>query len=201
MRNNESEALGRGQLLAICALHRPLSLLNRLVLNEAKAFRLAVLGCSDLARQNVSELGKSVQEITRGDGRIDVLDEDVSGTRLAHGGVALLPHDAKGPSLDNVVVQGFEGTLGVLSAGKVDVSVAKGHTGNMVTKHTDGVDGADDGEDFEEMLFANILVEIADVQGGGGRGGGGTSDGSNRSSNVSSHFFFDRHARKRETFF
>jgi len=74
----------------------------------------------------------------------------------------LLPHDAKGPSLDNVVVQGFEGTLGVLSAGKVDVGIAKGHTGNVVTKHTDGVDGADDGEDFEEMLFANILVEVAD---------------------------------------
>jgi len=102
----------------------------------------------------------------------------------------LLPHDAKGPSLDHVVVQGFEGTLGVLSAGEVDVGIAKGHTGNVVTKHTDGVNGADDGEDFEEMLFADILVEVADVQGGGGRGGGGTSDGSNRSSNVSSHFFF-----------
>ena len=41
----------------------------------------------------------------------------------------------------------------------------------MVTKHADGVDGANDGEDVEEMLLANVLVQVADVQRGGRRGG------------------------------
>jgi len=41
--NNESEGLGCGQLLALAALHRLLSLLKRLLLNEAKALRLAAL--------------------------------------------------------------------------------------------------------------------------------------------------------------
>ena len=41
----------------------------------------------------------------------------------------------------------------------------------MVTKHADGVDGANDGEDLEEMLLANVLVQVADVQRGGRRGG------------------------------
>jgi hypothetical protein len=83
----------------------------------------------------------------------------------------LLPHDAKRPAFDDVVVQGFESTLGVLGAGKCDVSVAERHARNMVTKHADGVDGANDGEDLEEMLLANILVQVADVQRGGRRGG------------------------------
>jgi hypothetical protein len=80
VRNNESEALGRRQLLAVGALHRLLSLLNRLLLNKAKAPRLAVLSYSNLAAQNVSEVRESVQKITRGDGRINVLDEDVPST-------------------------------------------------------------------------------------------------------------------------
>ena len=81
------------------------------------------------------------------------------------------PHDAKRPAFDDVVVQGIESTLGVLGAGKVDVSVAERHARNMVTKHADGVDGANDGEDVEEMLLANVLVQVADVQRGGRRGG------------------------------
>jgi hypothetical protein len=118
----------------------------------------------------------------------------------------LLPHDAKGPSLDNIVVQGFEGTLGVLSAGKVDVGIAKGHTGNVVTKHTDGVDGADDGEDLKENLFTNVLVEIADVKRGGGRGwySGGTRGGSNGNgsrSDGSSHFFLIDTREREKLFF
>ena len=50
----------------------------------------------------------------------------------------------------------------------------------MVTKHADGVDVANDGEDLEEMLLANILVQVADVQRGGRREGynGGTRGGS-----------------------
>ena len=80
MRNNESEALGRRQLLAVAAFHSLLSLLNRLLLNKAKAPRLDVLSYSNLAAQNVSEVRESVQKITRGDGRMNVLDEDVPST-------------------------------------------------------------------------------------------------------------------------
>jgi hypothetical protein len=82
----------------------------------------------------------------------------------------LLPHDAKRLSIDDMVVQSFESALGILSAGEIDVSIAKGHTRNAVTKQTDGVDGADDGEDLEEVLFTNVLAEIADVKRGEGRG-------------------------------
>ena len=80
MRNNESEALGRRQLLAVAAFHSLLSLLNRLLLNKAKAPRLDVLSYSNLAAQNVSKVRESVQMITRGDGRMNVLDEDVPST-------------------------------------------------------------------------------------------------------------------------
>jgi len=188
--DDQGKELGRSQLLAVGGFHGAFSLLAGLVLNEAKALGLAVVAASNLARQDVAKLGESVQEITGRHRGIGVLDEDVSSARLAHGGIALLPHDAKGPSLDHVVVERIESALGVLSAGEVDVGVAKGHTGNVVTKHTDGVDGADDGEDLEQLFFTNILVEIADVQRGGGRGrstrDGSTRDGSN---NGSSHFF------------
>ncbi len=99
----------------------------------------------------------------------------------------MLPHDAKRLSLDREVVQSFKSTLGILRAGEIDVSVAKGHTRNVVTKHTDGVDGADSGEDLVEVLFTNVLVEIADVKRDGGRrtrwynwGARGESNGNGR---------------------
>ena len=87
------------------------------------------------------------------------------------------------------------GALGILSAGKVDVGVAKGHTGNVVAKNADGVDGADDGEDLEEVRLANILGKVADVERGGGRdrgAGEGTGSGSysDRSRDGGSHCFF-----------
>ena len=118
----------------------------------------------------------------------------------------MLPHDAKRPSLDAVVVQSFESALGILSAGEIDVSIAKGHTRNVVTKHTDGVDGADDGEDLEEVLFTNVLVEIADVKRGGGRGwyDWGTRGGSNGNgsrSDGSSHFFLIDTREREKLFF
>jgi len=56
--DDEGEALGRSQLLAVGGLHGTFSLLTGLVLNEAEALRLAVIAGSDLAGQDVAELEK-----------------------------------------------------------------------------------------------------------------------------------------------
>ena len=166
VRDDERKALGFGQLLAICALNGLLSFFAGLKLNETKAPGLAVFGCCEFARQNGSERGESVGEVVGSEARVEVLDEDVSLTRLAQEGVALLPHEAQRPALDRAVVQLLKRLLRDLSAGEVDVGVAEGHTGNVVAKHADGGDGTDLREDLEEILFADVLLEVADVESG-----------------------------------
>ena len=114
--DDQGKELGRSQLLAVGGFHGAFSLLAGLVLNEAKALGLAAIAASDFARQNVAKLGESVQEINRRDGGLNVPDDDISVSRLAHEGIALLPHNAKGPALDHRVVEPIESALGILSA-------------------------------------------------------------------------------------
>jgi len=103
-----------------------LGTLSALKVDKAKAAGVAVLVDHDLAREDVSKGAEGVVERLVVDGLVEVLDEDVSDTGLAEGGVALGPHDAEGPALDQGVVQGVQSALGVGGRGEVHVAVAQG---------------------------------------------------------------------------
>lgn len=64
-----------------------------------------------LARQDISEEREGVVDGLVVDDLVQVLDEDVSGTRSTHGGVALAPHDSHWLSAQRVEVHCVQGTF------------------------------------------------------------------------------------------
>ena len=124
---------------------------------------------------------------------VEVLDEDVSLTSLAEGGVTLGPHDSARAVLDEGVVEVLEGALTVGSVEIVDVGVSERTTGDGITADSDAEisadyvldppgNRADHVEDLKEHGLGDSVVELSDVErstsslgGTGSRGGLGLS--------------------------
>ena len=65
-----------------------------------------------LAAKNVAKGGEGVVHGLVVDALVQVLDEDVADSGAPEGGVALAPHDADGPALQDVKVHGVQSALG-----------------------------------------------------------------------------------------
>ena len=85
--------------------------LGGLVVNKAVALEPALLIGGDLAGQNVAEGGERIVQGLVVDCLVQVLDENVTLTGLAEGGVPLRPHDAAGAAFDERVVELLQSAL------------------------------------------------------------------------------------------
>jgi hypothetical protein len=126
--------------------------------------RAGRLSSRNLARQDISEDGKSVVQSLVVNVLGDVLDKDVALAGLAEGGVTVAPHDAATSSTDKSEVLGVKRVLSILNAVEVDVCVAKGAASCMVTAHTDRCDRADAVKDLEEKSLVDLRVQVTNVQ-------------------------------------
>ena len=111
--------------------------LGSLEVNEAETAGGGALVDHDLAGEDVAEGAESVVEGLVVDAPVEVLDEDVADTGPAEGGVTLGPHDASGPALDHMVVQGVQSALSVVGGVEVHIGIAerakkKKRRGNLV---------------------------------------------------------------------
>lgn len=86
--------------------------LGRLKVDETISLGLLVGVEGDLAGENVSKDREGVVQLFVTDFVVKVLDEDVTNTRLADGGVTLRPHDAARTALDGGVVESVQSTFG-----------------------------------------------------------------------------------------
>jgi len=145
-------------------------LLSSLELDKAESAGVALLISGHLAGKDVPELGEGVVQGAGVNRLVQVLDEDVAGSGLAHRGVPVLPHDAAWPALDLSVVQGVESTLSVNNVVEVDVGIAQGATGHRITANTDGSNRSHDRESLEELRLSDIGVQVADIKGGRSQG-------------------------------
>eukprot|EP00054_Salpingoeca_dolichothecata_P013759 m.76961 g.76961 ORF g.76961 m.76961 type:complete len:670 (-) comp20641_c0_seq1:217-2226(-) len=151
--------------------------LGRVVVNESKATGVSFRVSDNLAGQNVA---KGAEDIVQGlvvNALVQVFDEDVTDTRLAHGGIALGPHDAARTTLDGIVVQRVETALSVHGVVEVDVSVAQGATSDGITTDSDGGNGSNSVELLEQHGLSHLGSQVTNVQRGGDglRGIGGSN--------------------------
>jgi len=138
--------------------------LSSLVVNESIASGGAMFVLSNLTAEDVAESGESVVKSLVVNGGIEVLDEDIALTSLAEKWVALRPHDAARPALDDGVVELLKSALAIVGAVVVDVGVAKRATSDCVTADTDGSDLPDGGEELEKHSLGDRGVELTNVK-------------------------------------
>jgi len=140
--------------------------LGSLVVDETVTTGVSVLILSNFARKDVSEGGERIVKSLVVDGCIEVLDEDVSLTGLAEGGVTLRPHDAAWSTLDESVVELFQSTLSISNVIVVNIGVSERATSDRITANTNGGDLSNGGEELEEHSLSDGWVQFSDVEGG-----------------------------------
>ncbi len=151
---------------AVNALDGIVGSLCSLVVDKAVAFGVSVLVLSDLTAEDIPKGSEGVVESFVVDGSIQILDENIALAGLAQGGVALRPHDAARPALDDSVVELFQSALSVIRAVVVDVSVAERATGDGITADTDRRDLTNRREELEEHSLSDGGIELTDVKRG-----------------------------------
>jgi len=134
-----------------------------------EGFTLGVGG--DLARENVAEDGESIVERLVVDGLSEVVDEDVTLVGLTEGGVAVRPHDTArdflaGGGVTEANVHGIESLFSIFEAMEVDIGVTERAASDGVTADTDGGDRANSVELIVQHSFADIGIEVTNVEGG-----------------------------------
>jgi len=152
--------------------------------DETVVARLAGVIEGELAGGDGANGGEGFEEHARSDGVIEVLDEEVTSTHLAGGGVTLRPRDTDGLAGDDFG-EGklLEGLFGVGLVLEVDVTV----TEETLSMHVTASLGGDDGTDLTEVTIQGVF-DIFDVL--GEIRNEESSLVSSRSRSSSSHFCF-----------
>jgi len=119
---------------------------------------------SNFAGKDVSEGREGIIKSLVVDRGIEVLDEDITNTLLAEGRIALREHNSHGLALELSIVEGFNGSTGILGIVEVDVTVAQRSTSDGVTAHSDGGYGSDALENFIELSFRDVRGKVTDVE-------------------------------------
>jgi len=133
--------------------------------NETETLGVSVFISVDLARQNVTKSTEGVIESLVVNRLVQVLDENVSNTRLTESGISLRPHNTARLSSDGSKVQGLQSTFSILRILEVDVGITQRATGRVITANTDGSDKTNGIEVFIKDSFGNVREQITNVKG------------------------------------
>merc|ERR1712137_102915 len=148
----------------------------------------------DLARENLTKVLKHLVKVHVVHSLVQILHEQVAHTRLADSGITASPNDAAGTTINLLVVQSFEGTLGIIFIVEVDIGVAKGFSCLRVTANTNGSNAvlSDAAEEVVQITLGDCGLQISNVQGSRTRSRSGdiSHGGSRHRSLRSSHFFW-----------
>jgi len=135
--------------------------------DETETTRVSILINHDLARQDVSKVREGVMKSLVINRLLQVLDEDVSLSGFAEGGVSLRPHEAANTlSVDGRVVEGIQGELSILKVVEVNVSIQEGPSGDNVTADTNGSDSlaSNLAEGLVEVSLGDIRSKTSNVE-------------------------------------